>query len=130
MRTGIAKMLRPHHRRQRCGDGALRIRQEIGDTGQGLVRLGIEDMQDGADQQGVRGFLPMIALLQTAFRIHEDVGDVLGIADFPLPTPDFQQRVIGGRGRIGWIEQHDAPEARAKSRRQLPVLALDVMDDR
>ena len=80
MRAAVAEMQRRHHRAQRRLDRALRIGQEIGDAGERLVRFGIEDVQDGADQQRVAGLLPMIAPLQRAFGIDQDVGDVLDVA--------------------------------------------------
>jgi hypothetical protein len=44
-------------------------------------------MQDGADKERVAGLLPMIPPLQRAFRIDQDVGDVLDVADFPFAPP-------------------------------------------
>jgi hypothetical protein len=55
MNAGLAEMGGLHHRRQRRLDRPLRVGQEGGDAGQRLVLLGIEDMQDRADQQRVRG---------------------------------------------------------------------------
>jgi hypothetical protein len=80
----------------RCAvDRTLRIGQEGGDAGECLVRLGIEDMQDRADQQRVAGLLPMAALFETALGIDQDIGDVLDVAHFPLAATDFEQRIVG-----------------------------------
>ena len=83
-------------RAQRVLEGALRIGQEGRDAGQRLFFLGVEDMQDGADQQRVAGLLPMDSPFQRAFRIDQDVGDVLDIADLVRPLAHFQQRVVAG----------------------------------
>jgi hypothetical protein len=61
----------------------VRIGEERRDAGERLVLLGIENMEDRADQQGVAGLLPMVALFEAAFGIDQDVGDVLDVADFP-----------------------------------------------
>src|SRR3546814_3053672 len=47
-----------------------------------------------------------------------------------LAARNLQQRIIFGRSWIGGIEQQRMTEARSPSGRQLPVLALDVVDDR
>ena len=77
--------------------GRLRIGEEGGDAGERLVRLGVEDMQDRADQQRVAGLLPMVAPLERAFGIDQDVGDVLDVAHLLLAAADLEQRIVGGR---------------------------------
>ena len=129
MRSRLAQMRRRHHRLQRRLDRALRIGEEGGDAGERLVRLGVEDMQDGADQQRVAGLLPMVAPLERAFGIDQHVGDVLHVADFPFAAANLEQRIIGGGRRVGRIEQQHAAMPRAKAGGQRPVLALDVVDD-
>ena len=62
-------------------------------------------MQDGAYQQRVAGFLPVIASLQRTFGIDEDIGNVLHVAHFMGTTSDFQQRVVTGRVGIRGIEK-------------------------
>ncbi|MOA39481.1 hypothetical protein D3C78_1612660 [compost metagenome] len=111
-------------------EGAGRIREEVGDAAQGLVLAGVEHVQDGADQQRMAGLFPVVAALQGAFRIDQDVGDVLHIAYLVRAAPDLQQRVVGGRRRIGRVEQQAMGETRAPTGGEVPVLALDVMDDR
>ncbi len=71
----------------------------------------------------------MVALLQRAFGIDQNVRDVLHVAHFMRTAPDFEQRVVCGRLRIGGIEQQAVREARAPAAGDLPVLALDVVDN-
>ena len=123
-------MRRRHHRAQRRLDRALGIGEEVGDAGERLVRLGVEHMQDRADQQRVAGLLPVVAPLQRAFGIDQHVGDVLHVAHFPFAAADLEQRVVGGALRVGRIEQQHAAEPRPPAGGQRPVLALDVVDDR
>ena len=72
----------------------------------------------------------MIALLERAFGIDQHVGDVLDVAHLPLAASHFEKRIVGGALRVGRIEQQHAPEPRAPTCGQRPVLTLDVMDDR
>src|SRR3546814_8233337 len=60
-------------------------------TPQRLVFARVEDMQDGPDQQRVRGLFPMVALLQRAFGIDQHVRDVLHVAHFLRAAPNLQQ---------------------------------------
>ena len=66
---------------QRRGEAALRIGEEGRDARERLVLLGVEDMEDRADEQRVAGLLPMVAPLERAFGVDQDVGDVLDVAD-------------------------------------------------
>lgn len=95
MRAGISQVRGLHHRRKRRFYRALGIGEEGRDAGQRLVLLGVENMQDRADQQRVTGLLPMVPLLQAPFRIDENVGDVLHVANLPFAAADFQKRVVG-----------------------------------
>ena len=130
MHAAFAQMRRRHHRAQRRLDRALGVGEEVGDAGERLVRLGVEDMQDRADQQRMAGFLPMVPPFQRALRIDQHVRDVLDVANLPFAAAHFEQRVVGGALRIGRIEQQHAAEPRPPSGGQRPVLALDVVDDR
>src|SRR3546814_2811787 len=47
-------------------------------------------MEDDADQQRMAGFLPVIAPLQGAFGIDQDIGDILHIADFMAAFAHFK----------------------------------------
>ena len=98
-------------------DRPLRIGQEGRDAGERLVLLGIENMQDGADQQRVAGLLPVVAAFQRAFGIDQDVGDVLDVAHLMLAAAHLEQRIVGGRRGIGRIEQQHVAEAARASRR-------------
>ena len=91
----IAEVQCGHHGPQRRLDRAPRIRQEIGNPGEGLVRFCIKDVQDGADQQRVTGLLPMVPALECTFGIDQDVGDVLDVPHLFVAAADFEQRVVG-----------------------------------
>ena len=41
------------------------------------------------------GLLPMVPLVERAFGVDQDVGDVLDVANLPLPAPDLEQRIVG-----------------------------------
>ncbi len=115
---------------QRLSEAALRIGQDRRDAGERLLSLGIEDVQDRADQQRMAGLFPMVAPLQRTFRVDEDIGDILDIADLVHAAPHLEQRIVARRAGIGRIEQQAVREACAPAGGQLPVLALDVVDDR
>jgi hypothetical protein len=85
-----------HHGGERGFDRTLRIGQEGGDAGERFVLLGIEDMEDGADQERVAGLLPVISFLERALWIDQDVGDVLNVADLPFAAATLEQRIVGG----------------------------------
>src|SRR3546814_6009223 len=55
--------------------------------------------------------------------------DILDVAHLPDAAPHFEQGIVGRRSRVGRIEQQDPVETRAEACGQLPVLALDDMDD-
>ena len=112
-----------------CSIGRFGVGQEVGDAGERLVGFGVEHMEDRADQERVAGLLPVIAPFQRALGIDQDIGDVLDVAHFGVAAPDFEQRIVGGGCRIGRIEQQHAAEPRPPAGRELPVLALDVVDD-
>ena len=130
MRPGLAEMGGLHHRRERRFDRPLRIGQEGRDTRQCLVGLGIEDVQDRADQKRVRRLLPVVPLLERAFRVNQNVGDVLHVTDFPFAAAHLEQRIVGRRLRVCGIEQQHAAVPGAVAGGQGPVLALDVVNDR
>ncbi|ESY65645.1 hypothetical protein X742_21650 [Mesorhizobium sp. LNHC232B00] len=58
---------------------------------QGLVRSGVEHMQDRTDQQRVARVFPMVAPVKRAFGIEQDVGDVFYVANLPFPTPNIEK---------------------------------------
>ena len=71
----------------------------------------------------------MIAFLQRTLGVDQDVSDVLDVAHLPLAAPHFEQRIVGGRFRIGGVEQQHPTVLRAEAGGELPVFALDVVDD-
>jgi hypothetical protein len=96
MNAGCAQMRRVHHGAQCRFDGALWIGEKIGDAGERLVLFGIEHVQDRPDQKRMAGLFPMVALVERAFGIDQNVGDILHVADFLVAAPHLQQRIIGG----------------------------------
>ena len=125
----VAQMVRGHHDPEGFLEGAVGIRQKARDLRERLFFLGVENMQDGADQQSVAGLLPMGAPLQSAFRIDQNVRNVLNVANFVRAFADFQKRVVFGAAGIGGVEQKAMREFRAPPRCELPVLTLDVVND-
>ena len=125
----VAQMRGRQHGPQRPLDRMGRVGEEGRDPGQRLVGTRIEYVQDRPDQQRVAGLLPVVAPLDRAFGIDENVGNVLDIADLAIAAPHLEQRVVGRARRVGRIEQQHAPEAGPPSGGQRPVLALDVVDD-
>ena len=76
------------------------------------------------------GLLPMIAALERAFGINQNVGDILRVAHLAVAFADLEQRIVGGARRIGRIEQEHRSKPGAPAGGQLEILALDVVDDR
>ena len=125
----IAQVVCGHHAVQGQLEGTGRIGQEVRHAAQRLVFARVEHVQDGPDQQRVRGLFPVVALLQRALGIDQDVRDVLHIAHFMRAAPHLQQRVVGGRPAVCGVEQQAVRETRAPAGGDAPVLALDVVDD-
>jgi hypothetical protein len=126
----IAQVRRRHHGPERGLNRPAGVGEKIRNTSQRLVSLGVEDVEDGADQDRVTGLLPMVPALQGAFGIDQDVRHILDVPNLGVATTDLEQWIVGSAQRIGRIEQKDAAEARAPACGQLPVLALDVVNDR
>src|SRR3546814_14102242 len=76
------------------------------------------------------GLFPMVAAFERALGIDQDVGDVLDVAHLVGSAANFEQRIVAGRAGIGGIEEQAMREALTPAGGQLPVLALDVVDDR
>ena len=110
-----AQVVGREHDLERAQDRTRGIGQEGGDPGQGLFLLGVEHVQDGTGQQGVGRLVPMITQLLGTFRIDQDIGDVLDVADFPFAAADLEQRVVGRRLGVGRIENQHAAVPRAES---------------
>ena len=101
---GRAEVVRSHYPAQRVRGALLRIAEEGRNAGERLLLLGVEHMRDGADRQGVTGLLPMRPPLQRTFRIDQDVGEVLHVADLVRSLAHLQERVVAGGTRIGRVE--------------------------
>src|SRR3546814_3532718 len=71
----------------------------------------------------------MAATFERPFGIDQEVGDVLDVADFVRPLPYLQQRVVAGGTRVGRVEQQAVREFAPPAGGQLPVLALDIVND-
>lgn len=114
--AATAQVLRRRHPVQSQLERASRVTEEVSDAAQRLVLARVEHMQDGADQQRVRGLFPVVAAFECAVGIDQNIGHVLHVAHFMRAAPDFQQRVVGGRLRIGRVKQQAMREARASWR--------------
>jgi hypothetical protein len=128
-RVGRAEMIGGHHSPEGRGERALGIGKERGDTRQRLFFLGVQDVENRADQKRMAGLLPMVAAFERAFGIDQNVGDILDVAHLVGAPANFEQRIISCRARIGRIEEQAVRKALPPAGRQLPVLALDVVDD-
>jgi hypothetical protein len=89
-------MIGGHHPPERGGESPLRIGQEGRVSAERLLLLGVEDVQDRADQQRMAGLLPVVAPLERTFGINQDVGDVLDVADLILAATNLEQRIVAG----------------------------------
>ena len=94
-----AEVVGRHHHPQRAVDGARRVGQETRDTGERLLLLGVEHVQDGANQQPIGGLLPVVADLAGTLGIDQDVGDVLHVPDLVRALAHLQQRIEAGGAR-------------------------------
>ena len=99
-----AQVRRGHHQPQRVIEGVGGIGEEVGDAAERPVLAGVKDVQDRADQERVAGLLPVITLLDRAFRVHEHVGDILDVAHLLHPAADLQQGIVGGGARVGRVD--------------------------
>ena len=77
-----AEMVGRHHDPQRLLERLGGIGEDFGDAGESLVLLGVENVKDHADEQRMAGLFPMGATFKRAFRIDQNVSDVLNVADF------------------------------------------------
>src|SRR3546814_9636402 len=89
-----------HHGAERMLEGPAWVGEEACDPGQRLLLLGVEDVQDGADEQAVAGLLPVVPPLQRPFGVDQDVADVLDVADLVGSLSYLEQRVVAGRARV------------------------------
>ena len=75
------------------------------------------------------GLLPVVSALQRAFRVNQYVSDVLNIAYFMLAAAHAHKWIIFRGSPVGWIKPHASGKSGSPARRELPILALDVVDD-
>src|SRR3546814_17203926 len=87
------------------------------------------NVQNRTDEQRVAGFLPVISALERPFRIDENIGDILNVANLVLAATDLEQRVVFGGRRIGRIEQHAMREAGPEAGGQRPGFTCDNVND-
>ena len=109
--------------------GISGLERNAGDAGQRLVLLGVEDVEDGADEERARGRLPVVALLALALGVDEDVGDVLHVADLAVAAADLEQRVEAHRVARGRLEPPAPRELAPPTGGERPELLLDVVDE-
>src|SRR6185437_2031500 len=74
--------------------------------------------------------LPMIAALEGAFGVNENIGYVLRVTYLAIALADLEERIVRRAGRVCRIEKEHGPKPRSPTRGQLVILALDVVDDR
>ncbi|OCC24607.1 hypothetical protein MB02_03720 [Croceicoccus estronivorus] len=94
-----------------AGDG-------VGHPRERLILLGIKDMEDRADQHRMRGLLPMVAPLEHAFGVDQDVGDILhiahviGVGSGTTASSQFRPiataRLVGDRTAGFWVNASSA----------------------
>ena len=130
MHAGLAEMRRRHHRGQRLLDRRRGSDRKAATPASVLSALGIEHMKDRADQQRVARFSPSgcaspDCLPGPPARRRRSARRAL-----PMAAPHLQQRVVGGRRGVGRVEQQHAAVRAPEAGGELPVLALDVMNDR
>src|SRR3546814_7439142 len=99
------------------------------DARERLFFLRVEDVKDSADQERVGGFFPMVPPFERTFGIDQNIGDILDIAHLMRAAAYLQQRVVSSGSNVGRIEQQRVREARTPAGGELPVLAIDVVDD-
>src|SRR6516165_5151797 len=125
--NAYAEVSRRQHRIQCRLDRTRWVRQKIRNAGERLVGFRVEDMQNCPNQQRVTGLLPVIAALQRPFGINENVRYVLRVAYLGIALSDLEERIISGALGIGRIEQKHRPELGTPTRRELEILAFDVV---
>ena len=110
---------------------AARIAQKPGQAAQRLGGFGVKQMEDGPGQQRGPGLDPVV-VEPLAVRIDHHVHDVLHVLGFVhRAQPHLLKRVVldAGAGGVGRIElEADLPQALARARGKLPILALEVVD--
>ena len=124
-----ADMVGGQHRPQSAADGAGRIGKKIGNARERLFFLRVKHMENGADEKRVGGLLPVVAPLSCAFRIDENVGNVLHIANFIAAAAHLEERIEPHGLRAYRIEQQAVGESRPPAGRQRPVFTFKIVND-
>ncbi len=107
------KVVCPEHDRQRRAECPVGIGKEARYARQRLLALGIKDVQDHADEQGVRLVDPVPEISELALRVHENIGNVLDVAHFAMPLTHFHQGIEMRRDHVGRVEPHAVGKLRA-----------------
>ncbi len=121
-------MLGVHHRVQ----GRLDIDQQPADLGEvlALVRLAVEDVQDHGGEEVRRALVPEVQVARLAAQgVDEDADDILDVGDLHDPFADLEQRVPAHRVGVGRREVEDVAEGLPMIGRDVPELALPVVDE-
>ena len=79
-----------HHGAERHLDRPFWVGEETGNAGERFVWFGVQDMKNGADQQGVAGLFPMVATFERSLGVDQHVRNILDIAHLPLAAANFQ----------------------------------------
>ena len=72
----------------------------------------------------------MVPLVQRPFWVDQDVGDVLDVANLPFAAAHLEQRIVGSGFCVGRVKEQHAAVPGAEAGGELPVLALDVVNNR
>src|SRR5690606_22905860 len=106
------------------GERALRIGKETRDARQSLLFLCVENVKDRADEEAVAGLFPVVAPLESPFRIYKDIGDILRVAHLVFAAPNLEEWVVTGGCHVGGIEKKRMAELSPPARGQLPIFAF------
>jgi hypothetical protein len=98
-------MVGRHHDPERLLERLRGIGQNFGDAGESFVLLGVKHVKDHADEQRVAGFFPMCTTFKRAFRINQNVSDVLDVANFRGPLANLEKWIVPGAPPVGRVKQ-------------------------
>ncbi len=104
MCSGLAEMWGVHHCSEGGFDGPRGIGEKGGYASERLFLFGVEDMEDRADEKGMAGLFPMVTPFKGAFRVDQNVSDVLYIANLPFALSHFKQGIVGRGACVRRIE--------------------------
>src|SRR5262249_18679806 len=72
--------------------------------------------EEGPDEERLGVFRPVVPPVIAAFGVHENIGNILGIADFIIAFAHLQEGVIAGTLRTGGVEVDDVGKLLAPAR--------------